>query len=152
MDASSQPAVGQERAAEVELYLDYLDSLSQSSSYSRHGPAKTLPTEASASPRPPQATSGSGTGAAHRTVVLEAPSGSKEQEGSEIDDECLPPHFVDILAGRSRPMSRAMEWCGWTTSSFEKFPAECRCIWTEGSADTAKMSGRRACRSRPSTR
>ena len=26
-------------------------------------------------------------------------------------------------------MSRAMEWCGWTASSFEKFPAGCRCGW-----------------------
>ena len=28
-------------------------------------------------------------------------------------------------------MSRAMEWCGRTTSSFVKFPAECSCIWAE---------------------
>ena len=26
-------------------------------------------------------------------------------------------------------MSRAMEWCGWTASSFEKFPAGCMCGW-----------------------
>ena len=26
-------------------------------------------------------------------------------------------------------MSRTMEWCGWTISSFVKFPAECGCIW-----------------------
>ena len=31
-------------------------------------------------------------------------------------------------------MSRDMEWCGWTTSSFEKFPAECRCIGLSASA------------------
>ena len=28
-------------------------------------------------------------------------------------------------------MSRAMEWCGRTISSFVKFPAECSCIWAE---------------------
>ena len=28
-------------------------------------------------------------------------------------------------------MGRAMEWCGRTTSSFVKFPAECSCIWAE---------------------
>ena len=64
-------------------------------------------------------------------MVLDVPSGSEEQEESEADDECLPPHFVDIFAGKNRPMSRAMEWCSWTTSSFEKFPAECGCIWAE---------------------
>ena len=28
-------------------------------------------------------------------------------------------------------MSRAMKWCGWTTSSFVKFLAECCCIWAK---------------------
>ncbi len=137
----------------VEQYLDYLDSLSQASSHSlHHASSKTLSTRASSSPRPTQDTDGSGTGTTHRTVVLEAPSGSKDQEGSEIDDECLPPHFVDIFAGRSRPMSRAMEWCGWTTSSFEKFPAECRCIWAECKCGHSKDVRSEACRSRSSTR
>ena len=63
--------------------------------------------------------------------MLNAPGGSKEQGGSETDDECLPPRFADTLAERNRPMSRTMEWCGWTTSSFEEFPAECSCIWAE---------------------
>ena len=130
MDASSQPTVGRERAAEVDQYLDYLESLSQPSSYSRHDAVKPLPTETSTCQRPLQATN-SGTGTTHRTVVLETSSSNKEQEGAETDDECLPPHFVDIFAGKNRPMSRAMEWCGWTTSSFEKFPAECRCVWAE---------------------
>ena len=60
-------------------------------------------------------------GATHVTVVRDAPSGSKEQGGSE----------TDIFAGRNRPMSRAMRWCGWTTSSFVKFLAECCCIWAK---------------------
>ena len=48
---------------------------------------------------------------------------------ADIDDGCSPPHFVDIFAGRNRPMSRAMEWCGWSTKYFEKFPAGCKCGW-----------------------
>ena len=80
--------------------------------------------KAASPPRPPRATDSSGTGAKHRTVLLNAPGGSKEQGGSETDDECLPPRFADTLAERNRPMSRTMEWCGWTTSSFEKFLAE----------------------------
>ena len=116
----------------MEQYLDYLDSTSQSGSYSRHhGPSRTMSTRAASAPRPPQATDGSGTGATHRTVVLDAPSGSKEQGGSETEDACLPPHCADTFAGKNRPRSRAMEWCGWTTSSFVKFPAECSCIWAE---------------------
>ena len=64
-------------------------------------------------------------------MVPDAPRDSEEPRESETEDECLPPHFVDIFAGRNRPMSRAMEWCGWTTSSFEKFPADCSCSWAE---------------------
>jgi len=36
MDDNSQPEVGQKQAAVAEQYLDYLDSMSQSGSYSRH--------------------------------------------------------------------------------------------------------------------
>ena len=132
MDDKSQPAVGQKQAAVAEQYLDYLDSLSQSGSHSRHhGPSGTVSTRTASAPRPPQATGGSGTGATHRTVVLDAPSGSKERGGSETENECLPPHFADTFAGKNRPMIRAMEWCGWTTSSFVKFPADCSRIWAE---------------------
>ena len=28
-------------------------------------------------------------------------------------------------------MIRTIEWCGWTTSSFVKFPADCSRIWAE---------------------
>ena len=132
MDDRSQPVVEQKQAAQVKQYLNYLDSMSQSGSYSRHhGPPRTMPTRSASATRPPQTTDDSGTGVTHRTVVLDAPSGSKGQGGSETDDGCLPPHFVDIFAGKNRPMSGAMEWCGWTTSSCEKFPAECSYIWAE---------------------
>ena len=113
-------------------YLDYLYATSQSGSYSlHHDSSRTVPTIAAPAPRPPQATDGLSTGAIHCTMVLVAPSGSKEQGRSETDDECLPPHSADIFAGSNRPMCRAMEWCGRTTSSFVKFPAECSCIWAE---------------------
>ena len=121
-----QPAVGQKQAAEVKRYLDYSDSVNQSGSYSRHqSHSRTIPTRASSAPRPPRDTTGcADTGAAQRVVVLTAPSCREEQRRAETDDECLLPQFVDIFAGKNRPMSRAMDWCGWTTSSFEKFPAE----------------------------
>ena len=77
MDDNCQPAVGQKQAAVAEQYLDYLDSLCQSGSYSRHhGPSGTVPTRTASAPRPPQATGGSGTGATHDTVVLDTPSGT----------------------------------------------------------------------------
>ena len=133
MDGSSQPTVGQEQTAETKHQLDCLDSLWRSGSHSLHHDASRISsTRASAAPRPPQDTTDvTETEAEQRTVVLDVPSGSKEQEESEADDECLPPHFVDTFAGKNRPMSRAMERCGWTTRSFEKFPAEGGCNWIE---------------------
>ena len=133
MDGSSQPTVGQEQTAETEHQLDRLNSLWRSGSHSLHHDAsKITSARASAAPRPPQDTTDvTETEAEQRTVVLDVPSGSEEQEESEADDECLPPHFVDIFAGKNKPMSRAMEWCGWTISPFEKFPAECGCVWAE---------------------
>ena len=96
------------------------------------GSLETTPTSASSDPRSLQAnTDGTDTGEAQRIMVPDAPRDSEEPRESETEDECLPPHFVDIFAGRNRPMSRAMEWCGWTTSSFEKFPADCSCSWAE---------------------
>ena len=154
MDTSSQPTAGQEQTAETGQSLECSDSLWRSSGHSpHHGAPGTISTRASSAPRPPQGTTdGAGTEAAQRTEALDVPSGSKEQQRSETDNECLSPHFVDIFAGKSRPMSRAMEWCGWTTSSFEKFPAECRCIWVERKCGKAKMSRWKVCRSKSSTR
>ena len=51
-------------------------------------PQGTMSTRAASAPRPPQATDSSGTGAIHRTEVLDAPSGSKERGGSEAEDKC----------------------------------------------------------------
>ena len=92
-------------------------------------------TRASAKPVPPLGAPPRGTTygieieATQRTEVLDHQSSSEEREDADTSDECAPPHFVDIFAGRNRPMSRAMEWCGWTTNSFEKFPAGCKCGW-----------------------
>ena len=129
MDVSSQPTVGQKhQTAETE-------PLGQSGSQNLHdGASRTTSARPSSAPEvtPPQGTTDDREiEAAQRREVLDVPSNSEEQEESDTDDECLPPHFVDIFAGKNRPMSRAMEWCGWTTSSFEKVPAECGCIWAE---------------------
>ena len=107
--------------------------MNQSGSFRRHqNRSRTIPTEASSAPRPPLDTTGrADTGAAQRVVMLTAPSCREEQRKSEADDECRRPHVVDILAGKNRPMSRATNWCGWTTSSFEKFPAVYSCTWSE---------------------
>ena len=67
--------------------------------------------------------------AVQRTEVLDHQSGSEVLEEADTGDECSPLHFVDILDGKNRPMSRAMDWCGWSTSSFERSPAGCRCAW-----------------------
>ena len=64
-----------------------------------------------------------------RTEVLGHQSGSEVLETADTGDECSPPHFVDIFDGKNRPMSRAMDWCGWSTSSFERSPAGCSCAW-----------------------
>ena len=157
MDTSSQPTAGQEQTAETEQSLECLDSLWRSSG---HSPPSWCPRnhidQSIVSPRPPQGTTdGAGTEAAQRTEALDVPSGSEEHQESETDNECLSPHLVDIFAGKDRPMSRDMEWCGWTTSSFEKFPAECRCIGLSASArekKTAKVSRWKVCRSKSSTR
>ena len=122
MDDSIQLAVEERQAAEVEQHPDYVDPTSQPGSHSRHhGSSRTMTTRTASAPRPPKATDASGTGATHGTLVSDAPGGSKEQRESE----------TDIFAGRNRPMSRAMKWCGWTTSSFVKFLAECCCIWAK---------------------
>ena len=144
MDTSSQPTAGQEQTAETEQSLECLDSLWRSSGHSpHHGAPGTISTRASSAPRPPQGTTdGAGTEAAQRTEALDVPSGSEEHQESETDNECLSPHLVDIFAGKDRPMSRDMEWCGWTTSSFEKFPAECRCIGLSASARNKKKNER----------
>ena len=154
MDASSQPTVGQVQTAETEESLESLDSMWRSSGHSlHHGAPEIISTRASAAPRPPRdTTDDAGTEAEQRTEGLDVPSGSEEQQEPETDDEYLSPHFVDIFAGKNRPMSRAMEWCGWTTSSFGKFPAECRCIWVERKCGKAKMSRWKVCRSKSSTR
>ena len=36
------------------------------------------------------------------------------------DSENLPPHFVDLFAGEHFPIARAMIWCGWTASVYER--------------------------------
>ena len=56
----------------------------------------------------------------------------QEDEGDEVEDECLPPHFVDLFAGERFPMARAMQWCGWTVSIFEKYPNGCTCDLNNG--------------------
>ena len=97
MDGSIQPAAEKKQAAEVEQYPDYVDSTSQPGSRGRHrGSSRTLTTGA-ASARDRRTTDTSSMGATHVTVVRDAPSGSKEQGGSE----------TDIFAGKNRPMSRA---------------------------------------------
>ena len=89
----------------------------------------------SAKPVPPRgapprvATRGSEIEATQRTEVREHQCSSEVRGDADSSDKCAPPHVVDIFAGRRRPMSRAMEWCGWTTSSCERFPVDCRCGW-----------------------
>ena len=53
-----------------------------------------------------------------RTEVLDHQSGSEGLEEAGTGDECSPLHFIDIFDGKNRPMN-AMDWCGWSTSSFE---------------------------------
>ena len=102
---------------------------SQKATVSTRGPAHL--DKSCTSPENAATTVGLDTEATCCTVLLAAPSNSKEQGGSATDNECLPPHVTDSLAERNRPMSRAMECRGRTTSSFVKFPAECSCIWAE---------------------
>ena len=112
---SSRSEVGRKQTTEVGQYLDCPYATSHSGSYSRHHDSpRTVPTKAAPAPRPPQATEILGTGATHCTAVL---------------------------AGRNRPMCRAMEWCGRTPSSFAKSPAECSCIWAEYKCGQSKNVG-----------
>ena len=67
--------------------------------------------------------------AVQRTEVLDRQSGSEVLGETDTGDECSPPQSVDILDGKSRPMSRAMDQYGWSASSFEESPAGCRCGW-----------------------
>ena len=89
----------------------------------------------SAKPMPPRgapprvATRGIEMEATQRTEVREHQCSSEVRGDADSSDKCAPPHVVDIFAGRTRPMSRAMEWCVWTTSSFERFPVDRRCVW-----------------------
>ena len=80
--------------------------------------------------------------APQNTEVLDILCGSKEREEADTDGECLPLHFVDIFARKNRPTSRAMEWCGWTTSSLKKSPAGCGCnreVCKRGKSKDVKM-------------
>ena len=130
MDDSSQSAVGHVQAAENEQDLQSLDAMWQSDNpSSQPGSSGTTPTRVFPSPRSLQSSAdATHTGQAQPIMGPGAPVATDEPRESETEDEHLPPHFVDIFAGKNRPMSRAMEWCGWTTSSFEKFPAVCSCI------------------------
>ena len=129
MDNSSRPTVGhkQQTADTKPLWHPGRPIL-------HDGAPKNTLARPSSSPQvtPPQGTtSGTETDAAQSTRVLDVPSGSKDREEPDTDGERLPPHFVDIFAGKNKPTSRAMEWCGWATSSREKSSAECGCTRAE---------------------
>ena len=67
-----------------------------------------------------------------RTVEAALGEGESDTEGflaedAKEEEPCLPPHFVDFFAGCNSPMARAMMWCGWSASIFEKHPNGCNC-------------------------
>ena len=65
-----------------------------------HDASKITQARVSAAHRPPQGTAGgTETEAEQRTVVLDVPSGSEEQEESEADEECLPLQFGGTFGG-----------------------------------------------------
>ena len=143
MDDSSQSAVGHVQAAESEQDLQSLDAMWQSDNpSSQPGSSGTTPTRVSPSPRLLQSSANAtDTGQAQLIMGPSAPVATEEPRESETEDEYLPPHFVDIFAGRNRPISRAMEWCGWTTSSFEKFPPIAVVLRLCAGAERARTSG-----------
>ena len=59
-------------------------------------------------------------------------TGAVGPDEHEENEECPPPHVVDLLAGRNFPIARALSWCGWSVSVFEEWPAGGTCNLTEG--------------------
>ena len=124
--SSNQPAGEQEQQTSGKGTRQQPNSPSLHSGVSTKSSAKPVPPLGA----PPRATAhGIESEATQRTEVREHQSSIEVHGDADTSDEYAPPHFVDIFAGRNRPMSRAMEWCGWTTNSFEKFPVDCKCGW-----------------------
>ena len=59
-------------------------------------------------------------------------TGAVEPDEPEKNEECLPPHVVDLMAGGNFPTARALCWCGWSVSFFETWPAGDTCNLMEG--------------------
>ena len=123
---SGHPTVGQKQQTAAQ-------ATAAARHFSSHGGASVdTPARQSSAPQvaPQQGTiDGTENETIQHTGMLDHQSGSEGLVEADTGDECSPLHFVDILDGKNRPMSRAMDWCGWSTSSFEKFPAVCSCVW-----------------------
>ncbi len=123
---SGHPTVGLKQQTAVTRPLQLPDISSSHDSASEDTPA----TQSSAPHVAPQQGTTDGTeNETKRTEVLDHQSGNEVLEEADTGKECSPPHSVDIFDGKNGPMNRAMDWCGWSTSSFERSPVGCRCGW-----------------------